>query len=220
MQVRRISAVVVVGVALMATPAAADIHLTINGGRVSLSAKNATVSQILAEWARVGQTKIVNGERVPGGPLTLELSDVSEVDAIEIVLRSAGGYLLAPRSTHVANASQFDRILIVPMSSPPQRPSGTPPVQPPPVIRQPQFNQPAPPENNEEPAERPNAPNPGNSNTRPPVFDTFPQPPPRTGLPPSAPSSTVTAPVGVSVPGMVVPTPAPQGQPAAPTTPQ
>ena len=220
MQVRNISAVVVVGVALMATPAAADVRLTINGGRVSLSAKDATVSQILAEWAKVGQTKIVNGERVPGGPLTLELSDVAEVDAIEIVLRSAGGYLLAPRRTNVVNASQFDRILIVPTSSPQQRPSVAP-APPPAVPRQPQFNQPAPPENSEEPAERPNVPNPVTPNPRPPVFETFPQPPLRTSPPaPGAPTSAPSMPNGVSVPGMVVPAPAPQGQPGGPATPQ
>ena len=64
---------------------------------MSLSAKNATVGQILAEWAKVGQTKIVNAERVGGGPMTLELTDVPEAEALEILLRSAGGYVLAPR---------------------------------------------------------------------------------------------------------------------------
>ena len=62
------------------------------------SRKNATLRQILAEWARVGQTKIVNAERVPGGPMTLELTNVPEVEALEILLRSAGGYVLAPRA--------------------------------------------------------------------------------------------------------------------------
>jgi uncharacterized protein YqeY len=85
---------------------------------VSLSAKNATVGQILAEWARVGQTKIVNAERVSGGPMTLELTNVPEAEAIEILLRSAGGFLLAPRQVETANASRFDRILILPPSVP------------------------------------------------------------------------------------------------------
>ena len=53
--------------------ASADVQLTMQNGRVSIVAKDATVRQILTEWARVGQTKIVNVERVPGGPMTLEL---------------------------------------------------------------------------------------------------------------------------------------------------
>ena len=53
-----------------AAPAHADVQLRIENGRVSLKATNATVREILAEWARVGQTQIVNGERMPGGPIT------------------------------------------------------------------------------------------------------------------------------------------------------
>ena len=46
---------------LAAVPAArADVQLTMQNGRVSLVAKDATVRQILTEWARVGQTQIVN----------------------------------------------------------------------------------------------------------------------------------------------------------------
>ena len=50
--------------------ASADVQVTMKDGRVSIVAKDATVRQILIEWARVGQTKIVNVERVPGGPVT------------------------------------------------------------------------------------------------------------------------------------------------------
>ena len=52
--------------------------LAIARGASPLVATNATVGQILTEWARVGQTKIVNVERIPGGPLTLQLTDVPE----------------------------------------------------------------------------------------------------------------------------------------------
>ena len=45
-------------------PAAADVTVTIADGHVSISAANATVRQILTEWARVGQTRIVNLDRV------------------------------------------------------------------------------------------------------------------------------------------------------------
>lgn len=212
---------------LVARPAAAEVHVTIDpGGRVTVSAKNATVGQILAEWARVGQTKIVNPERAGGGVLTIELTNVPEVDAIETILRSAGGYVLAPRRAQIANASLYDRILILPQSSPvsaarpaaatlPQpRPGAPTPPRPfaPPVPGQVAVPQPAQ-DDNDDPTDRPaTAATPA---VRPPVFNTFPQAAPQRTDPPAppAPATTVTMPVGVAVPGMMVPTPQPAGQP-------
>src|SRR5436305_1528986 len=92
--------------------ASADVSITMQGGRVSIVAKDATTRQILTEWARVGQTKIVNIERVPGGPMTLELHNVPEAQALEVLLRTLSGYIAAPRGGEVANLSQFDRIII------------------------------------------------------------------------------------------------------------
>src|SRR5262245_24818243 len=116
---------VCLGLTVGARPASAEVSVTMNAGRVTVTAKNATVGQILAEWAKVGQTKIVNAERVPGPPMTLELNDVPEAAAIEILLRSAGGYVLAPRRAATTNASRYDRILILPQSAPiaPARPA-------------------------------------------------------------------------------------------------
>ena len=81
-----------------AAPAHAEVQLRIENGLVSLKATNATAREILAEWARVGQTRIVNAERVPGGPITIELTDVTEEQALDIILRSAAGYVAAPRA--------------------------------------------------------------------------------------------------------------------------
>src|SRR5436305_554406 len=91
--------------------ARAEVQITIHNGRVTLVARDATLRQILAEWARVGQTKIVNAERVPGAGITLQLTDVPEVQALDILLRSLSGYMAAPRAAVNPNASQFDRIL-------------------------------------------------------------------------------------------------------------
>ena len=66
-------------------------------GRVTLIAHDVTVREILAEWARVGQARIVNGEKLTGGPVTIELTDVPEARALDTVLRSAAGYVMAPR---------------------------------------------------------------------------------------------------------------------------
>jgi hypothetical protein len=113
-----------------ATSAAAQgVNLEFHDGKVRLNASNASVSQILAEWARRGRTTIVNGERVPGPPVTLELQDVPEEQALDIVLRGASGYLVAARESAVAGTSAFDRIYILPTSSRPTSAAPLPPQQ-------------------------------------------------------------------------------------------
>src|SRR5262249_5055014 len=121
---RRIKTSVVAGftllaLATMAPVASADVQVSIRDGRVTIVAKDATVRQILTEWARVGRTKIVNVERIPGGPLTLELKDVPEVEALDVLLRSLSGYMAAPRPAAAADASQFDAIIVMPTTAPP-----------------------------------------------------------------------------------------------------
>src|SRR6516162_11333722 len=99
--------------------ASADVEVSIHDGRVTIVAKDATLRQILTEWARVGRTKIVNVERIPGGPLTLELKDVPELEALDVLLRSLSGYMAAPRTASAADASQFDAIVVMPTTAPP-----------------------------------------------------------------------------------------------------
>ena len=102
-------------------------------------ATNATVRQILAEWARIGQTKIVNVERIPGAPLTLQFTNVPESEVLDILLRSVTGYLAAPRPVAVANLSQYDRILVLPTAATPRVPVAGPT----PVLQRPVVSQPA-----------------------------------------------------------------------------
>jgi hypothetical protein len=100
--------------------AQAEVHLSIRDGHVDLDAHDATVRQILTEWAKVGQTRVVNAEGVTGGPVTLQLSNVPEAQALEILLRSVSGYVTAPRPVEISTASQFDRIIVMPTSTPPK----------------------------------------------------------------------------------------------------
>jgi hypothetical protein len=128
---------------------AQQMTLQIQNGLVTLDAQNVSVRQILAEWARVGGAKIVNGEKVAGGPVTLQLKDVSERQALDTILRGVSGYMLASRQAGSVGASGFDRILILPTSSAPRptvpptnagfvpRPM-PPPVQPVPVPGEPE----------------------------------------------------------------------------------
>src|SRR5947209_207638 len=96
-------------ICVCATPASADVQLSLQNGRVTIRAKDATVRQILTEWARVGQTQIINVDRIPGSPLTIELIDLPEQQALDVLLRSISGYMTAPRTTiATANTSVFD----------------------------------------------------------------------------------------------------------------
>jgi hypothetical protein len=122
---------------LAASPGwAAGLKLTIRDGKVSLDAQEVTIRQILTEWARVGKTHIVNLERVTSGPITVKLDEVPESQALDIILRGVPGYMAAPRASMVADASMYDRILIMATTTAvPARPGSatfpTSPYQPP-----------------------------------------------------------------------------------------
>lgn len=104
----------------LATPAPAQqVQLGFEDGRVTLDASGVPVRTILAEWARLGGTKVVNGDKVTGAPVTLRLENVPEAQALEIILRNVAGYMAAPRRPDSTGASAYDRILVLPTSSAP-----------------------------------------------------------------------------------------------------
>jgi hypothetical protein len=238
----------VLGVIAAASTASAQVQLTMQGGHVTLVARNATIRQILAEWERVGLTKVVNGDRVQGGALNLELTNMPEQQALDIILRSVNGVLFAPRTELAAgNVSAFAQIILMPPGVTPPPSSASTPL--PPAFgqqttypAQQQFPQQLPVSDDDD---RPTVAQPR------PVF-TFPQPqitnpqqgpvpfggampqpqmpplafpqqggatnPPAAAFP-GAPTSPM--PAGVSVPGMIMPAPAPQpGQPGFVLQPQ
>jgi hypothetical protein len=94
------------------------VKLEFRAGRVHISAQNAPIRTVLAEWTRLGGTTFVNGERVPGAAVTIELAGVSERQAIDILLRGAAGYIVGPRLVGSTAASDFGSILILPTSAP------------------------------------------------------------------------------------------------------
>jgi hypothetical protein len=110
-------AAVAVGLSVPAT--AGELKLTMANGRVTLVADNVPLRQILQEWARIGQTNIVNADKLQSPMMTLQLVDVPERDVLDILLRSAAGYIAAPRPAVVANAAVFDRVTIMATSRAP-----------------------------------------------------------------------------------------------------
>jgi len=218
-----------------ASSASAEVQLSLHDGRVTIIARDATVRQILMEWARIGHTKIVNVERIPGLPLTIELRDVPEQQALKVLLRSISGYVTAPRASMVADSSVFDRIIVMPtVAATPAPISAAPPPPPFATFQRPQ-ELPVLDNDDERPTPPVPAPPPG---SRGPAFFAFPpvqgtaaqpvvgrgnapqqetpfiqnqQPGAVPTTPPPVPyPGAPTMPAGVSTPGMVVPAPAPQ----------
>jgi hypothetical protein len=175
--------------------ASAQVELKISGGRVWLAATNATVGQILSEWARVGGTQIVNGDRVPGGPVTLELNNVSEQEALDLLLRTAAGFMAVRKAVPIGTSSGFGRILILTNFAPGVQPVFGRDGQPVPDDQQDAPPRPQPPFRSMPPGFSPIDPN-------------APQPPysPEPAAE-QADTRIPTPPVGAPRPGMVVPTP-------------
>jgi hypothetical protein len=103
-------------VALPAT--AGDVKVSFSNGLVTIVATNASPRQILAEWARQGQVVITNLERLAGGPITVQMTNVPEAQALETLLRGTAGYVAAPRAEGVLAASNYDRIMLMPGVAP------------------------------------------------------------------------------------------------------
>ena len=124
-----------------AAQAQQSVRLEFNDGKVTLSARDAPLRAILAEWARLGGATVVNGDRVVGQPVTLELTAVPERQALDVLLRGVSGYMIAPRRAGSSGVSMFDRILILPTSAPPANPAPAvatrPGPQRPPIIARP-----------------------------------------------------------------------------------
>jgi hypothetical protein len=197
-------AAVAVGMSLPARPAAAgELKLTMQNGRVTIIATDVPVRQILQEWARVGQTRIVNVEKVSGPNVTLQLVDAPEKDALDVLLRSASGYIAAPRAVPMANAAIYDRVTIMATSRPPAATASS--MVPPTFQRPPQTI-----DDNDEPINVTMPPPPQGN----PVVGQFPGMPPQPGMmPPQMQPGAPTAPLTSPRPGAVTPPPQPNAIP-------
>src|ERR1051325_7175425 len=106
---------------------ASHVSLSIDERGVTLEARDATLREILAEWSRVGGTKVRNAEALDAKPVTLSLAGVSEREALDILLRDIGGYLLSARGAGGHTVSQFAGLLVVPARAVSPAAPATPP---------------------------------------------------------------------------------------------
>jgi hypothetical protein len=196
--------------AMLGPAVSSPVQLAIEDGRVWLTARDATVPQILAAWTRVGQTDITNADRAPGERVTLQLAGVPEDKVMELLLRPASGFVALTRTVADVranrNRSRFARIIILPSSTAPV----APPVRP---IVGPDGRAVADDQGTQNPPglARPVAMPPGLA--APPQVE----PPPQVAAPPPQPAppgnpTPSRVPVGVPTPGMIVPPPTQPGQ--------
>ena len=192
------------GVALvLAAPAAGaqTVSLKLHGGLATLDAKGATVRQILDEWQKVGHTQIVNADKVAGPPLTLQLQNVPERQALDIILQSAAGFMAAPRPQFMPDASVFDRVIILASSTAPVAPS-RPSTEPrPSIVYPPQME--GVPERGPIRFFRPRMPTPNDRNQGNDGNDQSDNPDDQPETGPAANPTTITAPVVTSMPGVI-----------------
>jgi hypothetical protein len=107
-----------VAMAQTAAPAR-TLELTFNNGLVTLIARGVTIPEIMGEWARKGGSRIVNAEKIVGGPVSYEFHDVPEVVVLQSVLRSAAGFIAAPRRTGGPTGdSVIEQVMILATSRP------------------------------------------------------------------------------------------------------
>lgn len=97
--------------------AASRVQLTISSGRVWLVAHDATLQQILAEWARVGGTAVEHADAASPAPIDIELAGVAEAQALATLLRDASAIVVG-RTHDGAGRSSIARIIITPSTAP------------------------------------------------------------------------------------------------------
>jgi hypothetical protein len=209
-----------------ATAQAQTVKVEFLMGKVNLTAQNASVRTIINEWARVGGARVINPERLSAAPVTLQLTGVPERQALDILLRDVGGYMLGPRQTElVPGVSAFDRLMVVTATAGPAprpAPAGSfnqaqRPVTQNPPFRRPPVAAPSEPEGESEPINEPQPDEPAQGgvpnrqNVRPAVMPPLPQaeaPPPPAPAPAPTPGNPFGA-QGVSRPGIITPVPQP-----------
>jgi hypothetical protein len=100
------------------------LELAFDGqGYVTLTAQNVSVSEIFAEWTRVGGTRIVNADRLPRTLVAVQFDRMPENSLVASLIRLSKaqnpGYVAAPRlASAVPTPSRLGLIQIMPTSSP------------------------------------------------------------------------------------------------------
>jgi hypothetical protein len=88
-------------------------------GHVTLIANNVTLREILAEWARRGGTRIINLDRLAGGPIDypIRFENAAEMEVMQALLRGIAGKAYVPRVLGTPGASRLEIVHLTPVSN-------------------------------------------------------------------------------------------------------
>jgi hypothetical protein len=88
-------------------------------GHVTLVANNVTLREILAEWGRRGGTRIINLEKLAGGPIEypMRFENAAEMEVMQSLLRGVAGKVYVPRVLGTPGASRLEIVHLTPVSN-------------------------------------------------------------------------------------------------------
>ena len=102
-----------------------ELVFAVAGGRVTLTATEVPLGDVLAEWSRAGNTRFEGVGELGAAPVTLRLEAVTEREALRLLLRPAAGFLAAPRRRSGSGASIYALVKIrAARRAPPPAPAG------------------------------------------------------------------------------------------------
>ena len=111
----------VIAGALIATVGAASsaaqpqpVEIAFSAGRVTLSAANAPVADVLTAWARTGHAEVTGAEYLGARRISIRLTDANEAGALQAIIGSPAWYSTVMRESPEASDSIFRRIVILP----------------------------------------------------------------------------------------------------------
>jgi hypothetical protein len=92
-------------------------------GFATLIAQNVTASEVFAEWARVGKTRISNADKLPHEFISVQFDSIEESQLVDALVRQSkaqgAGWITAARQVDAPAApSRLEVISISPRSSP------------------------------------------------------------------------------------------------------
>jgi hypothetical protein len=117
MKVWVLAAVATIGTFGAAFARQAPLEMAFSAGRVSVSAVDVPVADVLAAWARAGHTELTGAEYLGARRLTIRLTNTLEADALRAIVGSRRWYSTVARETPAPAESTFQRIMILPTAT-------------------------------------------------------------------------------------------------------
>jgi hypothetical protein len=105
---------------------AQPVEIAVSAGRVTLSAADVPVADVLAAWTRAGHAQLTGAEYLGARRITIHITDADEGSALQAIVGSPGWYTTVARQAPAASDSIFQRIAILPAALVAANPSTAP----------------------------------------------------------------------------------------------